>query len=675
MIKALLLKPSFYIGLALRMFALFFIPASLVIKNWYSPFLSTFITSPTLDPWRQWVALGGDPQAFPYGPAMLGMLLPFAIWAKLLPAVVTPELAYKLALLIFDLGIFVIAYFLEGKSGNKAIYFYWLSPIALVAISILGLNDVIPVFFLMLAVLLLRKNFPILSGLALGIAISIKISMVLAVPVFVIMFLHNRAIRSLVSKFSVTLLCTWVIAFIPLFAFSPGWFESLAINREAGKLWIPSLQLGNTSYLLLVPLAYFLVLYTVWRVRRLNFELFEASLGLVFLVIVLTVHSSPGWYLWVLPLLLSINASATRRTALMVWAFAIAFVLVYLPEIMETFGQVWKPSALVTNGLHTMLFATGLLLAFRVWRDGVTKNSFFLLSRKPFAIGIAGDSGVGKDTLAMGLINVFGNSATTHLSGDDYHLWDRNRPMWKAFTHLNPAANNLTQLERDSISLLAGRSVRIRHYDHETGIYERESVLQSNDFLVFSGLHTLKLPSLPGLLDLSIYLDMDESLRRELKIKRDVEVRGHARAKVESALSLRAPDAIRYIEPQKYLADLVFFLNPADGWASEKSGQSFDMSLSFTTRLGFDIQELRRVLMSLGQVEVVETEALVDGQETFSIIGNIDSELIASAVKILAPRVLEFCDSQPSWSAGALGAMQLVLLTQLEHVLVRRSLT
>ena len=675
MIKALLLKPSFYIGLVLRIFAIFFIPASLLIKNWYSPFLSAFIASPTLDPWRQWVTMGGDPQAFPYGPAMLGMLLPFAIWAKLLPAIISPVLAYKVALLVFDLGLFVIAYLLEGKSGNKSIYFYWLSPIALVAISILGLNDVIPVFFLMLAVLFLRKNSPILSGLALGVAISIKISMVLAVPVFAIMFLHNRAVRAFVSKFALALFFSGAVAFIPLFTFAPGWFESLSINKEAGKLWIPSLQLGSSSSLLLVPLAYFLVLYTVWRVRRLNFELFEASLGLVFLVIVLTVHSSPGWYLWVLPLLLSINASATKRTALMVWAFAFAFVLVYLPEVMETFGQMWKPSALVMNGLHTMLFATGLLLAFRVWRDGVTKNSFFLLSRKPFAIGIAGDSGVGKDTLAAGLIRVFGNSATTHLSGDDYHLWDRNRPMWKAFTHLNPAANNLTQLERDSISLLAGRSVRIRHYDHETGIYERESVLQSNDFLVFSGLHTLKLPSLPGLLDLSIYLDMDESLRRELKIKRDVEVRGHSREKVESALDLRAPDAKRYINPQKNLADLVFSLNPADANGSRNPRNSIEMNLSFTTRLGFDIQEVRRVLMSLGQVEVVETDPLVVGQETYCIIGNIDSELISSAVKILAPRVLEFCDSQPDWSPGALGAMQLVLLTQLEHVLIRRSLT
>ena len=96
--------------------------------------------------------------------------------------------------------------------------------------------------------------------------------------------------------------------------------------------------------------------------------------------------------------------------------------------------------------------------------------------------------------------------------------------------------------------------------------------------------------------------------------------------------------------------------------------------MSFTTRLGFDIQEFRRVLLSLGQVEVRETDPIVAGQETYCIMGDIDSELISSAVKNLAPRVLEFCDSQPAWSAGALGMMQLVLLTQLEHVLIRRSL-
>ena len=30
--------------------------------------------------------------------------------------------------------------------------------------------------------------------------------------------------------------------------------------------------------------------------------------------------------------------------------------------------------------------------------------------------------------------------------GDDYHLWDRGRPVWQALTHLNPMANDIDAL-------------------------------------------------------------------------------------------------------------------------------------------------------------------------------------------------------------------------------------
>ena len=59
------------------------------------------------------------------------------------------------------------------------------------------------------------------------------------------------------------------------------------------------------------------------------------------------------------------------------------------------------------------------------------------MTRRPFVIGISGDSGSGKDTFANSIEGLFGKHSVTKLSGDDYHLWDRKKPIWQAMTHLN----------------------------------------------------------------------------------------------------------------------------------------------------------------------------------------------------------------------------------------------
>ena len=84
--------------------------------------------------------------------------------------------------------------------------------------------------------------------------------------------------------------------------------------------------------------------------------------------------------------------------------------------------------------LHTIMVATGIILAMRILRETVSRNDYFRLSRKPFAIGISGDSGSGKDILSEAIQGLFGKHSVTTLSGDDYHLWDRQKPIWQVNT-------------------------------------------------------------------------------------------------------------------------------------------------------------------------------------------------------------------------------------------------
>lgn len=665
----------FYLGLALRVVAIFLVDQPTPISNWYAPFIESFLNHPTIDPWSQWLSQGGSDQAFPYGLGMMAAFLPLSALAQISNGLISIGTAMMITLLIFDLALLLVITLLSGGAVKKSLVYYWISPITLGATYVLGFNDIIPVVFIAASVLLLRKNHGLTSGFLALVATSIKVSMLLAIPVFLILFLRNRTVRALAARYSVGFAFGVLCLILPFLALCPGGVRMIALNNEAQKIWEPIFELGATSAVLVVPLTYALALYLLWSVKRLNMDLFEAGLGLVFLMVVLSTSSSAGWYLWVIPFFVAVKGQSKTRTGVLVWAFGLSYVLSFAGSFVSAFGQNLDIPNNIQLVSHTLLIASGVLLALRIWRDGVKTNKFFLISRKPFAIGIAGDSGVGKDTFASSVIGIIGREATSHLSGDDYHLWDRNMPMWKAVTHLNPAANDLTKFERDAVSLLSGNAIDIRHYNHESGIYQRASTLKSNDFVLISGLHTLQLPSLSRMLDVSVFLEMEEHLRRAFKMRRDVYERGHSEEKVTQAIEKRIPDAEKYIIPQRDLADLVFTVERENaGREPERSDAQIHLQLSFVSKLGLDEQELRRALLSVAPLDFETRPDHGSRFNKITIRGEIQAEDVAEAAAKLCPNILELADISPKWESGVLGLMQLVFFCQLEHVLIRKAI-
>lgn len=179
-------------------------------------------------------------------------------------------------------------------------------------------------------------------------------------------------------------------------------------------------------------------------------------------------------------------------------------------------------------------------------------------------IGISGDSGSGKDTLARGTGALFGCEQTTQLSGDDYHLAERHDPLWERMTHLDPAANDLARLAADVAALARGEDVSVRPYDHGTGRFGPVWHHAPRPVVIVNGLHTLYTAELRAQLDLRVHLDTDEELRVRLKMRRDVQQRNHTRAELAQLMVRRGEDAERYIRPQAQHADLVLRLRPED---------------------------------------------------------------------------------------------------------------
>lgn len=680
--RKMLVNPMFLTGLGLRLLLIVFL-APLAITDWYAPFLDVSIRSFAIDPWSEWIAKGGSTVAFPYGYAMWMTFLPLTLIAKLMGM---PLLyAYYLTLLSADFGLLLTLDRLLPDRRRLLLGAYWLSPIVILASYGLGLNDVIPALLLFISIVFVRKVQLQWAGALIAAAISAKLSMVVALPFFLIYLFHNRALRQLLPKFlsgfGLTALCLG-----GTFLISGAGVQMLLGNPEMGKIYQLAIELSGNISVYVVPLIYFVMLYFAWRVRRLNFDLFQATIGMAFLLIVLMTPVSPGWFVWCLPFLALYQAMSGRVAVLLVGMFSVAYVLSTLLVTQIQFANGYElklASAFDASGLlgnhvvsllHTGMVAIGLVLAIRIWREAISRNDFFRLSRKPFVVGVAGDSGAGKDTFADAITGLFGGHSVVKLSGDDYHLWDRHKPMWQVMTHLNPMANDLEGFCNDLVLLTDGKSILSRHYDHTTGKMSKPQQIDSNDFIIASGLHALYLPVLRECYNLKIYLDIDEELRRHFKLKRDVYQRGHTVERVLGSFEKREPDSERFIRPQSKYADLILSLQPIHSQMlkSESDKTPLRLKLVASTKNGFNELSIHRVLVGVCglHVDIVVGNDGADVQ--LAIEGETTAADIGMAAEILCPRILEFLDVTPKWQDGMLGLMQLITLSHINQALTKR---
>lgn len=174
-----------------------------------------------------------------------------------------------------------------------------------------------------------------------------------------------------------------------------------------------------------------------------------------------------------------------------------------------------------------------------------------------FLICISGSSGVGKTTLSRLIECVLGNDNTICLSGDDLHKWERNDKIWETKTHLDPDANDLKLGHDQIVSLIQGKSILRRFYNHDTGRFDQPVKIDPKKYLVYEGLHALYHDDTSDIADIRIFVDTDEALKTEWKVKRDTKKRGYTEAQVIDTMRRRKMDESKYITPQRDRADII----------------------------------------------------------------------------------------------------------------------
>jgi uridine kinase len=165
---------------------------------------------------------------------------------------------------------------------------------------------------------------------------------------------------------------------------------------------------------------------------------------------------------------------------------------------------------------------------------------------KPYIIGIAGESGVGKSTIAAIISLFYGAENTAVISTDDLHKWERTNPVWETITHLNPEANNLELGDIHLSEISQGKPIYRSVYNHRTGFFDPPKRIDPRPVVVVEGLHAFYTETSKDLIDLKVYVDTNEELKTHWKIIRDTEDRGYKYNMVLDAIHKRRHDRFSF---------------------------------------------------------------------------------------------------------------------------------
>lgn len=615
----------------------------------FIPFVSWYIEHGA-NPYDHFVK-EGLVNAFPYPPMMLLVESAGAMLIKLFGAesVFMRNLVFKIPSFLLDLaGLHFLVKLFPMKRRYAAVVWF-ASPVILYAVYMHGQLDLIPTVFLFGAVSYIssKEKYRNIKGALLMICALLSKLHILAVLPLVLIYFYKR--NGFGSTVAFTVCCLFGVAVGMLPFFSNGFCSMVLFNEEQHVLTYTTLKFASVE--VYVTFAAVLILYlAAFSVNIINRDLFLSMCGMVFAVFLVFCPPMPGWYVWVVPYItfFFMDVDLEKYKNIVVYMFLnimylIYFVLLHSRDMTDLYYQQTDLSyikinnSVLKNTIFTLLSATLVYIVFCMYKLGITSNSLYRRKNIPFTIGIAGDSGTGKSTLIELVRQILGDRNLLYIEGDGDHRWERGNQQWKEFTHLNPKANYLYRQAQDLRQLRVGSAVRRVEYDHDTGCFTDARMIRPKRYVMLCGLHAMYLPQTRRYLDLKIYMDIDEKLRRYWKIQRDIRYRSYSREKIMQQIEERMPDAVKYIYPQREYADMLIRYYDSTLQDCMANEHEVRLSISITVSSAINIELL---IDELGMHGVaVDYDYLGDlGKQTVNVdadelMGHVLSvEEIASAV-------------------------------------------
>ncbi len=631
--------------------------------------------------------------SFPYPPVMLLVECIGGIFISLFEGMplFLRNLVCKLPILLVDLLGLSFLLCLSRDKRKYILILYFLSPIILYASYMHGQLDLIPTVFLVGAVYYLTQTGRAAKKetacewrfiLFFTLALSSKLHIAAALPLFYLYLYKKKGWRKAVCMTGLPILFS-IVAILPFWG--TGFVNMVLLNKEQQAINMVYLDYGS-AHLLLTVLALLFLYFQAFQVNQMNGDLLISMTGLLFSVFVALVPAMPAWFVWVVPFFMLYLARLRENRGKMVLVYG-GFNLLYLlyyvffhqTKFVDLYflGSSLKGIKLPEGNLKDIVFSlmvgVFLILVVSMYLYGVGSNSYYRRRRRPFTIGIAGDSGAGKSRLLEILEALFSKERLLSVEGDGDHKWERGDHNWEEMTHLNPQANYLYRQAADLQVLRGNNTVNRTDYDHETGTFTRKRKLVPKPYVVLCGLHSLYLPQMRQVLDMKVYLDTDEALRCHWKLCRDQDDRGHSRAEILEQIRSRRKDAEKYIHPQRQYADLVIrYFDKTLVNRPEKAGRlsKIDLSVEFVMDVGINVEPLltlmqdRDVKGALSYDDPLHQKVSFNSEE-IGRNGRLWAKLAAAAI----PQIEDLTGGRAVWEDGASGLVQLMLLFVISEIM------
>lgn len=653
------------------------------LRDLFLPFIDHFIASGFANPWDAFAALGRL-DAFPYSAPMLALLAaPQAVATWIAPGWVASSeplrlVLIRLPMLAADMAILaVLAHWFQTKR-NLALWLYWCSPVLIYVSYFHGQVDSIPTAFLFgsLAALLLRR--PGWAGALLGMGIATKAHVAIAAPFLLVFLIRNPAPSAPWRRptlFLATLVATATAGIGP-FLGSAGYRAMVLGTRETSRLFEVALPLSGTLVLYVTPVALVWVFLRFVASAKVNRDLLVMMLAVVFGVLVLLLPPMPGWYFWMLPLAVYFFVRQEAPLSPVFWGVNLLYVAYHVLFWTDPSGVArpmfdgagWLPEGVSAESLvFTVLQASLAMMLFRIYRLGVASNREYATDRRTTLVGVGGDSGSGKHTLARALRDLLGEGQCTLNEGDDYHRFARGHPAWDRLTHLDPRGSHLMRPVDDLTALKGGRTVVKPRYDHRSGRFTAPMAVLARRFVFFVGLHPFFIRRMRNLMDVKIHLDPDEALRQAWKARRDRDDRGYDERRVREQIARRIPDARRFVTPQHRFADWVFACRPRT--SSEAPDPDGPLDVVNRVRNDLDLEPLMTALASVPGLDVSWEPDPDMERQVLDVAGHLDAEAVRTVAYRVFPNLEELIGNEaPRWHQGTLGVGQLIFLALLDDL-------
>jgi len=656
----------FLFGLIFKIvFIILFIPE--IQTEWFLPFIVEAIESPSVSPWSAFVNSGGDTLAFPYGPIMFLVHLPLTFLGWVVDVFTGLSyfsgLGFRVSLLGADLLLLSLLLQQFEKHWRGLLLHYWLSPIVIFITYWHGQMDLVPIVIFIFSISMLRKSKLISSSLILAASVAAKHSMVIILPFIIIYLWFKRSVIADVYKFIIYFLLT-LILIEGLFLFDAGFQHMVLENREINKIFWLSISMGEGLQIYILPLVYLLLVYFTWRLRRMNYDLLLATLGVAFGIVILLTPAPTGWFLWLSPMLALHYSRGNGGSVILGVLFSFVFVIyhfiyssgsqmifledtVVLINILQFFENLQ-----IRSLLNTILVGIVSVIVLQIFRDGIRGSDYYHLGKKPLVIGISGGIGSGKNSFAKALVDLFGENKVLKLLGEDYSNWDKSSPMWKTITRYDPRSSRHFTMISDLRKILNGEWIKRRTLNQETGRFSIEEVQKGHQVILISGLHALYSKQLVDMQDVGFFLNSEDGCKEHILDQEDME---------------------KYIHPQATQANVVYKLSPINSEIDSSELNDNRLRLNIKIQNGAYYQELMRVLIGVCGLQVGVDELDEYGNVELTVQGEIQSEDIRFASIMVIPHLSEFINQEEGFCDGMLGVMQLVALMEIDEILkIRR---